>query len=125
MLFRRLGAQMRALVTEALIDRDLSSLHFLALGCLDGPRPMGAVAECLGMDASSVTMAVDRLEALGLVERRTDPSDRRVRLIAITETGRELRAQVHADVADRSPILQALDDGEIDVLVRLMRKAVG
>ena len=43
----------------------------------DEPRPMGAIAEGLNVDASQVTWLIDRLEERGFVERRMLPSDRR------------------------------------------------
>lgn len=57
-------------------------------------RPMSALAGNVGCDASNITGIADRLEARGLVERRDDPGDRRVKLIALTEDGARLRAQV-------------------------------
>ncbi|RRR98555.1 MarR family winged helix-turn-helix transcriptional regulator [Glycomyces terrestris] len=44
----------------------------------------------LGIDPSTVTKMLQRLERQGLVERREDPVDRRVSVVAITASGREL-----------------------------------
>src|SRR5215212_9303785 len=41
----------------------------------------------------STMVAVDALEAEGLVERRADPKDRRARIVVPTEAGRELLAR--------------------------------
>ncbi|MET8029394.1 MarR family winged helix-turn-helix transcriptional regulator [Streptomyces avermitilis] len=51
------------------------------------PLPMRRLAEKLKCEPSNVTGIVDRLEARGLVERRPDPADRRVKLAACTEEG--------------------------------------
>jgi DNA-binding MarR family transcriptional regulator len=51
------------------------------------PIPMGALAEALTCDASNVTGLVDRLEARGLIERLSQPRDRRVKAIALTKEG--------------------------------------
>ncbi|MFC9846407.1 MarR family winged helix-turn-helix transcriptional regulator [Streptomyces sp. NPDC060223] len=51
------------------------------------PLPMRRLAQKLRCEPSNVTGIVDRLEARGLVERRLDPSDRRVKLAAATEEG--------------------------------------
>ena len=56
--------------------------------------PMSALAGSVGCDASNVTGIVDRLEARGLIERRDSPGDRRVKLIALTDEGAQLREQV-------------------------------
>lgn len=44
----------------------------------------------LGIDPSTVTKMLQRLERTGLVERRPDPGDRRVSVVAITAKGRDL-----------------------------------
>ncbi|MFD4527395.1 MarR family winged helix-turn-helix transcriptional regulator [Streptomyces sp. NPDC058470] len=51
------------------------------------PLPMRRLAQKLKCEPSNVTGIVDRLEVRGLVERRPDPSDRRVKLAAATEEG--------------------------------------
>src|SRR5437773_9802158 len=66
-------------------------LKTLAIIRPDEPRPMGAIAEIMRCDASQVTWLVDRLEERGLVERQTLPSDRRVKSIALTPRGVEVR----------------------------------
>ena len=52
--------------------------------------PCGKLAQKLKCEPSNVTGIVDRLEARGLVERRPDPADRRVKLAAATEEGRRV-----------------------------------
>lgn len=54
------------------------------------PLPMRRLAQQLKCEPSNVTGIVDRLEARGLVERRPDPTDRRVKLAAPTEEGRQV-----------------------------------
>ena len=51
------------------------------------PIPMSALAGLLMCDNSNVTGIVDRLEALGLVERQPAERDRRVKAVALTEQG--------------------------------------
>ncbi len=51
------------------------------------PMPMRRIAVKLRCEPSNVTGIVDRLETRGLVERRPDPADRRVKLAAPTEAG--------------------------------------
>ena len=50
--------------------------------------PLGQLAERLSCVKSNVTQLVDRLEADGLVNRTSDPNDRRSRLAILTESGR-------------------------------------
>jgi DNA-binding MarR family transcriptional regulator len=46
------------------------------------------LADLVGVEPITICRMVDRLEALGLVERRPDPGDRRARLIHMTEAAR-------------------------------------
>ena len=50
-------------------------------------------------DASNVTGMVDKLEARGLIARQAAESDRRVKMLAVTERGRELRRRLFAEAA--------------------------
>ena len=54
------------------------------------PLPMRKLARKLRCEPSNVTGIVDRLESRGLVERRPDPADRRVKLAAATQEGRRV-----------------------------------
>src|SRR5260221_14474639 len=53
-----------------------------------GSIPLGQLAERLACVKSNVTQLVDRLEADGLVNRTSDPNDRRSRLAVLTDAGR-------------------------------------
>lgn len=54
-----------------------------------GSLPLGLMGERLQVHPASVTNAVDRLEAAGLVGRSVHPHDRRMRLAEITTAGRD------------------------------------
>jgi len=47
-----------------------------------------ALADIVGVEPITICRMVDRLEALGLVERKPDPNDRRARLVHMTEAAR-------------------------------------
>jgi DNA-binding MarR family transcriptional regulator len=68
-----------------------------------GPSPMRRLAEQMNCEASNLTGLVDRLEGRRLVERRPDPGDRRVRLLALTEAGEGVSQEAWEAVARRSP----------------------
>ena len=88
------------------------------------PRPMSRLAVVLHCEPSNITGLVDRLERRGLVERRPDPQDRRVKLIAPTDAGRELSAEVWADLNFAAAPLEGLEHGERLVLRDLLRKMI-
>ena len=62
-----------------------------------GPVSQTRAAEHLGQGRAVTGTHVDKLEGLGLVERRPDPADRRVWLVAITTAGTAM-AEAVADV---------------------------
>jgi DNA-binding MarR family transcriptional regulator len=85
---------MLARVDEVLRPFELSfaryELLMLLLFSRTGSLPLSRVGSRLQVHPASVTNAVDRLEAKGLVRRRPHPADRRATLAEITEAGREL-----------------------------------
>ena len=103
---------------------DLTPSQLAALSHLDEPRSQRELAESLHFDASNITDIVDRLEARGLVERRPDPRDRRVKLLVTTDDGRDLRQRIQDQVFDRLPVLERLTAAQRRQLRDLLRRAV-
>lgn len=66
-----------------------------ALATIDhhGPLTLGALADHERVAPPSITKVVAKLEADGLVERATDPDDRRVQRVTTTKAGRTLIAE--------------------------------
>ncbi|MER5701720.1 MarR family transcriptional regulator [Micromonospora sp. NPDC002296] len=87
----------------------------------DRPQPARDLAEQLGCDRSNVTTLVDKLEQAGLVERRADPTDRRLKTLAVTEAGRRTRGHVERVMSD-SRLLSGLTDAELATLRELVWK---
>ena len=74
---------------------DLMPPQQMTLGLLlAAPRPMGDLAAHMHCDSSNITGIVDRLTERGLVERRSAEGDRRVKLVALTDSGRELAEEL-------------------------------
>lgn len=86
--------------------------------------PMSAVADMLYCDASNVTGMVDRLEARGLLERRDDPADRRVKLIALTDEGASMRERVLERLYEPPEAFARLSRADQRALRDLLRRAV-
>jgi len=84
-----------------------------------GPLTAGNIARRERLAKPSVTAAVEKLTAAGLVERRPDAADGRVAWIAITALGRKRidarRARRTAWLAER---LRTLDPADLDALAR-------
>ncbi len=66
---------------------NLSTASLLSYVADFGPVNQTRVAEHLGQGRAVTGTQIDKVEALGFVERRPDPSDRRVWLVAITPSG--------------------------------------
>jgi DNA-binding MarR family transcriptional regulator len=79
---------------EALRPFDLTNGQFSLLMSLNrpAPPPMGPVASLLAMDRTTLTAALKPLERRGLVRVSPDPSDRRSRILILTDQGKELLA---------------------------------
>lgn len=115
-----LADRMRAAFFARLAAEQLSPPQFVMLRLLDEPRPMRSLCDALFCDASNVTGMADRLSERGLLERRLDPTDRRVRLLALTPKGRRLRARLERGMVPDLPGLAALSDTDRAELVRLL-----
>ena len=76
------------------LDFSPVQLHSLRLLEPGVETPMRALAQQLFCDPSNVTGIVDRLEARGLIERRSLETDRRVKIIRLTPEGQRVRAEV-------------------------------
>ncbi len=65
----------------------------------DGPPTQAALAAHLGIDRTVLTYVLDDLVAAGLLERQVDATDRRVRRLVPTRTGRARLARLERRVA--------------------------
>ncbi len=117
--------QLIALETPVLAEHGVSMWGYSVLLALDESpvRTQAALAEAIGADKTRIIPTLDELQDKGYIERRPDPADRRVRLLAITEAGRALKDSVQAQIqrgeegwlsvlspADRRAFLRALHE---------------
>lgn len=96
----------------------------LALLSLE-PLPMRRIARTLKCEPSNVTGIIDRLEARGLVERRPDPTDRRVKVAATTATGTRTARQLRDSLGFAREPLAELSRAERTTLRDLLHRMVG
>jgi DNA-binding MarR family transcriptional regulator len=123
-LLARIDAVLRPLELTFARYEALVLLRFSRRGTL----PLGVMGERLQVHPASVTNAVDRLEAAGLVRRRPHPEDRRARLAEITEEGRRRVEQATAALGGIRFGAQGLsDDAARRITEELtgMRRAAG
>jgi DNA-binding MarR family transcriptional regulator len=95
---------------QAFRPLDLTNQQFSLMMSLNRPEPpgIGAVADLLATDRTTLTAALKPLERRGLVTVTVDPDDKRSRRLALTAAGRRLLARAtpiwistHAEVEER------------------------
>jgi len=88
----------------------------------DHPVPMRDLADHFRCDPSYVTSLVDGLEAAGLAERRSHPTDRRVKMVALLPSGVEALTQVRKVLGEPPASFAALSTDELLELRALLVK---
>ena len=110
-----------ALVIEAVRrnPRTMSMTSLSTLSTLDwtGPRRITELAVVEGVAQPSMTALVKVLERDGMVERRADPNDARVALVAVTKAGSDLvRARRRAGAEAFAQLIDKLSDDDAATL---------
>ena len=114
---RALYGLLAATVRSQPRDISLTSLSTLATLEQAGPRRITDLAASEGVMQPSMTALVNALQRSGLVERRTDHTDRRVALVALTSAGSEyIRARRQAGVEAFVDLIDELPADEADAL---------
>lgn len=88
----------------------------------DEAKPMRALADDWGCDASFVTVVVDGLEHRGYARRLVASHDRRVKTVELTDEGRAVRKQAEEAVYGARTGFWELEPDEQVTLARLLRK---
>jgi DNA-binding MarR family transcriptional regulator len=111
---------------DAAAKHSLTGAQARVLGLLSHePMPMRRIAQKLKCEPSNVTGIIDRLETRGLVERRPDPADRRVKLAAPTDEGRATAARLRDSLDFAREPLAGLTTVERTMLRDLLRRMLG
>ena len=96
------AARLRLVVARMqrlLRSQEMGGLSLTEASCLAvigrrGPLPLNEVAASEHLSAPSVTKTISRMEEVGLIDRLTDPTDRRVSLVTLSKKGRALLDQI-------------------------------
>jgi len=102
----------------------LSMVQASALLQIDGSMPMRELSARLGGHASTATGIADRLAARGLVERREDADDRRVKRVDLTAEGAATRRELVACMESTRTPLARLSAAQRRQLHDLLRAAI-
>lgn len=115
-LFRSMQGDMVPSVMRAFDQDDLQLVHSAVLSVVGregGPPTLNELAAEVGRSVSRTSRIVEQLVGRGLLERREDASDRRVRRIVLTDEGRELVWRVQRfRVESLGELIDRLTDAE-------------
>ena len=88
-LLMRASHNLTTEITAALEDLRISPrAHAVLTTAMGGEHTQTEIARIVGLDKTTMVVTVDELEADGLAERRPSSTDRRARVIAVTEAGK-------------------------------------
>ncbi|WP_370949656.1 MarR family winged helix-turn-helix transcriptional regulator [Amycolatopsis sp. cg5] len=116
-----IGAALYGLATRAVrrLPRDMSLTSAATLATLakTGPRRITDLAAAEGVTQPAMTVLVRVMEEAGLVERKGDPSDKRVTLVCLTKAGASyVRTRRQAGVDAYGRLIDKLTADEADAL---------
>ena len=111
-----------ALAEEEVTPRD----HCVLAKAMLGEYTQGQLAAMAALDKTTMVVTLDALERDGLAERRLSSSDRRARIIAVTEAGERVVAAADAIVAlTYSDVLAALPERQRGLFLDSLNRLVG
>ena len=105
--------------------KGLAPSHGEILGSLmaRGPLPMSEIGRIIDKDKSTITALVNKLIKMGYVEKRSDPADSRISLIALTRKGMALKPNFLLIAQKlRARSYKGISDAERETLVNLLTK---
>jgi DNA-binding MarR family transcriptional regulator len=121
--FARLTRMMIEAETPVLRAHDVEMWDYAVLSALEaGAAPtQSELAAAVGRDKTRLIPILDRLEARGLLRRTPDPADRRNRVVALTDDGRDLVRSCRAGIRGvEAEVLAAIDPEERAVFVAVL-----
>lgn len=119
----RLGHRLLAMEQPILARHGISMWAYIVLSSLrrSPVRTQAALAASIGADKTRMIPVLDDLQQRGLIEREPDPSDRRVRLLELTEEGARVQRAIQADIrVGEAELLASLSDEDRRVFLRVL-----
>src|SRR6266853_1784269 len=113
------------LAEQSIANTGLCLTDFVALEALlhKGPLTISEIQDKVRLASGSMTAAVDRLEKLGLIVRKSSPSDRRARVVQLTAKGKRLAASSFEQHAkDLEALMSAVSENEKEQLYGSLKK---
>jgi MarR family 2-MHQ and catechol resistance regulon transcriptional repressor len=89
-----------------------------------GPLPVNTIGPKVHLTPGSISVAVDRLLEKGLVSRAESPEDRRVRIVALTKSGKDLIVPIfRKHSAEIGKVFADANLKELQILESVLKKA--
>ena len=113
------------LAERSIANTGLCLTDFAALEALlhKGPLTISEIQDKVRLASGSMTAAVDRLEKLRLVVRKSSPRDRRARVVKLTAQGKRLAASsFERHAKDLEALMSRLSEKEKEQVYRLLKK---
>ena len=113
------------LAERSIANTGLCLTDFAALEALlhKGPLTISEIQDKVRLASGSMTAAVDRLEKLRLVVRKSSPRDRRARVVELTAQGKRLAASsFERHAKDLEALMSRLSEKEKEQVYRLLKK---
>lgn len=118
----------RALASDCIARHGLTFSKWIAMIALRrfGECSMTRLAKLSASDRTTLTRSIDGLIRDGLVERKTSPSDRRIVVISLTQSGEALLTRIRADIRPlNAEVCRDLTAEEQAVMTGYLRKMLG
>jgi DNA-binding MarR family transcriptional regulator len=125
-LIKRAQAALQRTVDGKMAELDLTALQwapllFISLGKMSSTA--ADISRCLGVETSSMTRMLDRLEGKGLLTRTRSADDRRVIFLELTEEGKRQVSKVPYLIADSlNQHLRGFNQEEVESLKSMLKR---
>ncbi|MCW5654362.1 MarR family transcriptional regulator [Hydrogenophaga sp.] len=126
-LFRRAFQISVSIATEQLTPHNLTTVQFASLvGIHEHPGVDATrLSAIIKFDKATLTGVLDRLEAKALIVRQPHPTDRRTRMLFLTQEGERVLAEASIAARDtREAVLEPLPRAERKQLMLLLNKLI-
>ncbi len=127
-LLHRAAQRMRGATGEQAEKHGITLRDYIVLSALHLTPDLTQVelGKALGLDKTTLMSQLDQLEKTGLVRRRSDPRDRRIRIPQITQAGEVLRRKVaNACTKVEAAVLDNITQDQITAFRRILFQIVG
>lgn len=125
LIWRKADEAARDYLYRGIEETGISDTDFRVLEVLlhKGPLPVNTVGPKVHLTPGSISVAVDRLLERGLVSRAESPDDRRVRIVALTKSGKDLIVPIfRKHAADIARMFAGASPKELQILKDVLKK---